>query len=181
MRAADILEHEHEAVLAVVKVARGEAEATKEADQVNAQRIGEFADFFRNFVDRCHHGKEEKHLFLKLEERGVPREGGPIGVMLQEHELGRAEVRAIAEALTLLEQGDGGAAEAIKQHLLAYADLLEAHIQKENGILFPMGDRVLTPDDQQSLVDAFDAVEREEMGEGTHERYHQWIHELVQE
>ncbi len=181
MRAADILEHEHEAVLIVIKAARGEAEAIDKTGQVNAQRIGEFTDFFRNFVDRCHHGKEEKHLFPRLEERGLPRDDGPIGVMLQEHELGRAEVRAIAEALTQLEQGDGDAAEAIKEHLLAYADLLEAHIQKENGILFPMGDRVLTPDDQQSLVDAFDAVEREEMGEGTHERYHQWIHELVKE
>lgn len=181
MRAADILEHEHETVLVVTKAARREAEAIEETGQVNTQRIGKFADFFLNFVDRCHHGKEEKHPFPMLEERGVPRGGGLVGVILQEHELGRAEVRAIAEALTRLEQGDGGAAEAIKQHLLAYADLLEAHIQKENGILFPMGDRVLTPDDQQSLVDAFDAVEREEMGEGTHEHYHQWIHEIVKE
>lgn len=179
MRAADILEHDHEAVLVVMKAARNEAEAIKNTGQANAQRIGEFIDFFRNFVDRCHHGKEEKHLFLKLEERGVPRDRGPIGVMLQEHELGRDEVRAISDALTRLDNGDSRAAEAIKEHLLVYAELLETHIQKENRILFSMGDRVLTPANQQSLVDAFDAVEREEMGEGTHERYHQWIYELV--
>ena len=60
MRAADILEHEHDAVLIVIKAARGEAEAIDKTGQVNAQRISEFADFFRNFVDRCHHGKEER-------------------------------------------------------------------------------------------------------------------------
>jgi hemerythrin-like domain-containing protein len=56
-------------------------------------------DFVRNFADRCHHAKEEENLFPRMEARGVPRDGGPIGVMLFEHEEGRAYVRAIAGAI----------------------------------------------------------------------------------
>jgi hypothetical protein len=33
--------------------------------------------------------------------------------------------------------------------------------------------------DREALAEAFDRVETEEIGEGTHEKYHQWVHELV--
>jgi hemerythrin-like domain-containing protein len=41
-----------------------------------------FLEFFRGFADKCHHCKEEDRLFPCMEARGIPREGGPIGVML---------------------------------------------------------------------------------------------------
>lgn len=181
MRAADILEHEHEAVVIVIGAARKEVAHIDQTGQVNAGRIREMVDFFKNFVDRCHHGKEEKHLFPRLEERGIPREGGPIGVMLEEHQQGRSKVWALSEALRRLDQGDALAPDDVREHLAAYADLMIVHTRKENAMLFPMGDQVLTEEDQRSLIDAFDALEKQEMGEGTHERYHQWIHELVKE
>ena len=56
---------------------------------------------------------------------------------------------------------------------------LKPTYKRKTASCFRWATGVLTPADQQSLADAFDAVEREEMGEGTHERYHQWIHELV--
>jgi hemerythrin-like domain-containing protein len=55
-----------------------------------------------------------------------------------------------------------------------------ASIMKDN-VLFPMGDRVLTPDDQRQLVEEFEEVERKEMGEGVHERYHAMLDELERE
>ena len=39
-----------------------------------------------NYVDRCHNQKEEQHLFPLLEQRGIPRQSGPLAVMLAEHE-----------------------------------------------------------------------------------------------
>jgi hemerythrin-like domain-containing protein len=41
-----------------------------------------------------------------------------------------------------------------------------------------MADKIFTEKDQQSLSDAFDKVEAEEMGEGVHEKYHKLAHEL---
>lgn len=42
-----------------------------------------------------------------------------------------------------------------------------------------MADRLLSREDQQALTSAFDRVEAEEMGEGVHEKYHQWVHKLI--
>jgi hemerythrin-like domain-containing protein len=56
---------------------------------------------------------------------------------------------------------------------------LRAHIDKENNILFPMADQLFTPKDQEELIEAFEKVEAEEMGEGVHEKYHQLAHDLA--
>ena len=92
-------------------------------------------DFFRCFADQCHHFKEEKVLFPALEAHGIPREGGPIGVMLLEHEEGRAHVRAMAAAVEQLESSDVEVTETLLNHARAYFALLREHIQKEEDIL----------------------------------------------
>jgi hemerythrin-like domain-containing protein len=58
-------------------------------------------DFIRHFADECHHFKEEQVLFPAMEEHGIPKEGGPIGMMLIEHEEGRGYVRDMAAAIAL--------------------------------------------------------------------------------
>jgi hypothetical protein len=41
-----------------------------------------------------------------------------------------------------------------------------------------LADKLLTPEDQKDLEAAFEKVEAEELGAGTHERYHQLAHGL---
>ena len=98
MSATDVLKDEHrgvERMLAIVEAAGKRLEA---GGDVLADLYLNAVDFFQGFTDGCHHAKEEEKLFPAMEKRGVPREGGPIGVMLAEHEQGRAYVRAMAEA-----------------------------------------------------------------------------------
>lgn len=175
-----ILEHEHEVILLVLDAAERESEKIAKSGTVNKARIYKFVDFFRNFADRCHHAKEEKHLFVMMEERGIPRQGGPIGVMLLEHEQGRRHVSAIAEALSAVEDDKREAATTIAENLMAYVRLLRAHIDKENIILYPLGLQVLTEDDLKLLSESFDKVEAEEMGDGVHEKFHWLAHELAE-
>ena len=179
MTPTELLKHEHKIVLMVLEGAEKEARSIGEHGVINELNLERMVDFFRNFTDKCHHAKEEKHLFILMQERGVPKEGGPIGVMLHEHEQGRARVKAVAEAIPKAKSGDANAREALKDNLAAYVELLQGHIDKENNVLFPMADRILTPEDQKTLTDAFDRIEAAEMGEGTHEKYHHLAHEMA--
>ena len=52
-----------------------------------------------------------------------------------------------------------------------YAALLRQHIQKENGILFPLADQVIPVAQQAQVAEDFERVEHEETGEGVHEKY----------
>jgi hemerythrin-like domain-containing protein len=179
MTPTETLMHEHQIILLVLARAEREARSIQETGSVHAETVDEMLDFFRNFADRCHHRKEEKLLFARMEERGVPVEGGPIGAMLHEHEYGRRLVASIAGALPLAANGDRAAMDSVAENLLAYAQFLRAHIGKEDNVLYPMADRLFTAEDQHTLLEAFERVEAEEMGEGVHEKYHELAHKLA--
>lgn len=176
MIATEILKHEHQVILLVLKGAEAEARRTEQMGEVDGDKVRKMVEFFRNFVDRCHHAKEEKHLFQRLC-CSVPQADGPVSVMLREHDEGRRKVAALAEAI---EKPGPRAARAIHDGLMAYADLLRQHIAKEDNVLYPLADRGLDAQDQQLLSEAFEKVEGEEMGPGVHERYHQLAHELAE-
>lgn len=179
MSATDILRHEHQIILLVLDGVEQEAERIRETGAVQGEKVAEMVDFFRSFADRCHHQKEEKLLFVRMQERGMPVERSPIASMLHEHDQGRQLVSAVSEALPKAEAGDPQAIGSLQENLQTYAGFLRAHIGKEDNVLFPVADQILTPEDQEVLVAAFDQVEAEEIGEGVHERYHQWAHDLA--
>lgn len=104
--------------------------------------------WLRGFADRNHHAKEECLLFPAMERAGVPAAGGPIAVMQEEHAEGRALINALDASV-----GVERAANARR-----YVELLRAHIDKENGVLFPLADAVLGDDAQRTLTREFDAV-----------------------
>jgi len=108
--------------------------------------------WLRTFADQRHHAKEETALFPAMVKAGVPSEGGPVAVMLEEHEEGRRLIRTL-EIST-------GAARAMACR--AYVSLLRAHIDKENEILFPLAEVVLDERALHELRRAFDTVELEQ-------------------
>jgi hemerythrin-like domain-containing protein len=179
MTPIEILKHEHKIVLAVLEGAEREAQNIQATGKVDTDKVAKIVDFLRTFVDKCHHSKEERKLFPKLQERGMPGDTGPIAVMLHEHTLGRKEVAAISDALDKFTRGDTAAATPLAEHLLGYVKLMREHIDKENDVLFAFADNILTPADQEGLLKAFEAIESEEIGEGVHEQYHQFAHELM--
>jgi hemerythrin-like domain-containing protein len=62
-----------------------------------------------------------------------------------------------------------------------YIALLTQHIQKENNVLFPMADRVLSVETQARLEHEFEAMEEKVVGAGKHEQYHAMLHRLKAE
>src|SRR3990170_8726435 len=96
-------EHEH-----ILEIAAALATLIDAAD-AGRWDVDAFADcvtFIRLFADACHHGKEENLLFPELEKGGMPRDQGPIAVMLSEHQQGRAYARHMAESLDSARRGD---------------------------------------------------------------------------
>jgi len=133
--------------------------------------LGEYAAFFRGFADACHHGKEEDLLFQRMLERGMPRHAGPLAVMYHEHQQGRARVaalRGIAEA-----DGPLGAVDVqiAVESASSFIELLRAHIQKEDGILYPMAERLLTGPELDALETAFESFERSLRADGSLDRF----------
>ena len=108
-------------------------------------------DFFRSFADGYHHFKEEDTLFPMLMNRGVPKEGGPIGCMLKEHDFGRSCLAGIRANLDAARAGSPEAVEAIRAHATDYINMLRPHIMKEDTVLYRMARYILEPADVEIL------------------------------
>jgi hemerythrin-like domain-containing protein len=181
LRATEVLKEEHRAIERMLAVLETAAQRLETGERVRPGLFREAVDFVRNFADKCHHGKEEAILFPRLEERGVPKEGGPLGMMLHEHDAGREYIRTIDGAIAAYEEGDEAAARVIAENVRGYVGLLVEHIWKEENVLFPMADQVLSPGDQRELEERFEQVETEVMGPGVHERYHELLERAERE
>ena len=171
MKPTEILSAEHRVIERVLGCLDKIADDAQNAGRLDERNARDAIDFLRNFADRCHHGKEENNLFPALEAQGFPRDGGPVGVMLHEHDEGRGHIRAMDEAVVQASAGQPEAVRRFVEHARSYTDLLRQHIQKEDNILFVLADRVLSAADQQELLAQFEHVETEHMGQGTHEKY----------
>src|SRR5262249_30023510 len=95
--ATGILRREHEAILQALEVVEALAGALARGEPVAATDLAQALEFLLTFADRCHHGKEEGILFRALERKGIPRHGGPLAVMLYEHDIGRSLLRDMAD------------------------------------------------------------------------------------
>lgn len=178
MTPTELLKHEHKIILMVLEAAEREVNSISVNRKVNSEKIIKMLDFFRNFADKCHHAKEENHLFNMMNMKGMPSESGPIFVMLKDHDEGHKRLRAVADSISPAEAGDAGAVIRIRENLSAYIEMLRAHIQKEDNVLYPMADNMFSRKDQDELSAAFEKVEKEEIGTGVHEKYHALAHEL---
>src|SRR5438128_8937894 len=98
------------------------------------------------------------HLMLinsALERHGFTREGGPLGVMKYEHQVERELIADLEQAIELYQEADVEAAQRFVEAARAYLRLLVGHIEKEDSILFRIGDEVLDDEDKSGLAASF--------------------------
>ena len=181
MKPTDILMQEHRLIERVLDALET---AATHLSRGNAVRPGFFldaADFIAGFADGCHHHKEEDVPFGAMGGSGGPEGGGAVAMFLEEHQQGRLLNKGMREAARRLESGDDGARVALASNARRYVALLRDHIVKEDEMLFPMADELFSPARQERVLEGFERVEREETGEGAHEKFHALAAKLERE
>ena len=120
-------------------------EAVINKPTIDHAKIKEFLHFTETFAEP-HHQKEEQVLFPALEKKGIPNEGGPIGMMLAEHTAKRDYLVKMREGL---EENNNI---KLKENTKAMISLLRDHIYKEDNILYPCAQDTLTKEELASLA-----------------------------
>lgn len=178
MKPTEELKNEHQAILLALRVLEEVSRRLNKGIKVDPGDLAGLVEFIRVFADKCHHAKEENLLFSEMEKAGMPRAQGPIGVMLSEHDQGRAYVHGMDEAARRLKAGDDAAGRAFAENAGNYAALLSQHIMKEDNILYPMADRILSEEAQRALEKGFEIVECDVVGAGRHEEFHRFLERM---
>ncbi len=172
MKPTEELKAEHEGVLHMLDILGAVVNKNEAKENVPKEHFDGIFEFLRVFVDRCHHGKEEDFLFPAMEAAGVSKEGGPIGVMLMEHQAGRDFVTQMEAGIKELLEGEEQGRERFRKAARNYIDLLRQHIHKENTVLFPMAEAKVPAEKLKSMEKDFAKVEEERIGPGKHDEFH---------
>jgi hemerythrin-like domain-containing protein len=175
----EILEFEHRTILKVVGAAAVLVARIEAGEAIEPPILEDVVAFMRTYADRYHHAKEEAQLYPCLVQRGVPTTGCPIGALMGEHKEARALVTALSDAVAPYAAGDPTARETALTSLKGIATLYPNHIWKEDYLLFPMTNKVLSQEDQQELLERFAQVD-EAMGAGAREHFERLAAELTQ-
>ena len=158
---------EHERIIGFLNILFRAVRVEREGKLLGSDFWKDVINYIRNFSDDYHHAKEEKILFPAYCERGMSDDYGPVAVMLRDHDHFRECVSIIEDSL---EKGNDGNI----QRWAATGNFIENlrfHIHKENNILYPMGEDILSQDDEIRLLEEFDAAEEARGGVATEEHF----------
>ena len=175
--ATEVLRQEHQTIKGALGYAERIAAKIDHGEEASRDGVARLMEFIHLFVEQCHHSKEEQILFPLLEKKGIPAEGGPLGVMLLEHDRARGLIEEMSAAA-----GNGLAPVSAKRWMQAawdYSDLMHDHFYKEEEMLFKMADRVLSQEEQTAIAGAFKLLDSEKIGPGKHEQLQMMMEELI--
>lgn len=166
MVATDALKKDHRVIEKMLRLLELTSMKLENGENVPVDILKKALDFIRTFADNYHHGKEEDILFKMMGKEGFAIEGGPITVMLDEHNTARGYTRALSEGIDKYASGDNNARKEIAENARNYTRLLATHIMKEDNILYTMADKILPAIQQEELLNKFAIVEKDRLGEG---------------
>ncbi|SFG16171.1 hemerythrin domain-containing protein [Oribacterium sp. WCC10] len=181
MYCTDIMVEEHENILRFLTAVRSMCCKVLDGSELVTEDFCKIIDFARNYSDHHHHGKEEKFLFNEMESRM-----GAIGQnlirhgMLVEHELCRAHILDLENALSLWEKEKKTIYKLdILEAAMGYATLLTRHIKKENAVVYPFAEKQLDKAVLDSVNEKVAAFEAETEKQGIQKKYLDMIDYMI--
>jgi hemerythrin-like domain-containing protein len=158
-RATEELAREHKVIQKAVAVMSQLVEQLELRHQVEADLLRDLLQFMRVFSEQCHHGKEESYFFPYLESRGVPSTGCPLSALRGEHAKTRQLMTDLNSAAAAYIAAPEKARLTLIQVLQSLVALYPAHIWKEEYLLFPMAEKILSEEDNIELLKQFELAE----------------------
>lgn len=157
---------EHRLIERMIALMGKELERMKKEKTADVSFIDKAVDFIRTYADKCHHGKEEDILFRDLSKKDLSAEHKRImEELVNEHVIGRSNVKSLVEARNAYERNQQGALDGIIEGFEKLTGFYPKHIEKEDKHFF------------LEVMDYFDDREKEAMLE----EYWQFDRKLIHE
>jgi hemerythrin-like domain-containing protein len=159
---------EHRMILKMIGRMREQAAQMEALQTVNGAFVDSAVDFMRNYAGRCHHAKEESIFFHDMAKKPLP---GPmrqtLGELLDAHAQMRSHVEDLAADRQEHIAGRPDAWRKITGHMRALVALVPAHIREEEEQFFNPSMDILSPREQEEMIEKFHEADRRQI----HEHY----------
>jgi hemerythrin-like domain-containing protein len=171
MNAIAVLLDEHRLIERVLDALEIASSRLSRNEPVRPEFFLEAVEFFAGYADGCHHHKEEEVLFGAMGGPDGPEAGGAVAMLLDEHQEGRRLIHDLRDGAKRLAAGDDSARRDITTSARRYITLLEDHIEKEDEMLFPLAEELLSSTEQDEVGRKVDRIVADERAAGSQDRY----------
>ncbi len=153
IKCTGILIEEHKTILRTLDVLNAMAHGVAAGQPLVREDIEDVLDILRSYADDLHQGKEEDVLFPVVTKACDKAKVASFQHMAFEHNQERALIESMADALSS-SQGEN-----FVRHAKHYVAIVRNHIYKEDNIVFEMVDDILSPEEDDRIVAAYDTYE----------------------
>ena len=153
MEALRIIKDEHRNLWRIAITLDRIIEDMKTDGKVDAIFLGSVFDYFEQYVDDCHHPKEDDYLFRLLRQRSLDA-AAVLDRLEAEHRGAPANLKGLRDKLARAASGQLPVAD-LAEALRSYLAGLKEHVRIEEKEIFPLATAALTAADWQEIDAAF--------------------------
>jgi branched-chain amino acid transport system ATP-binding protein len=177
MEALRIISEDHRNLWRIVATIDLVADEMAAGSKVDPAFFSSIFDYIEQFMDACHHAKEDDHLFPLLRARSA--DAAAILDRLQaEHRNGPEVLKSLRGQLAETAAGQLGNAE-FAVALRTYTESLKSHIRTEEKDAMPLAREVLTAEDWEQIDRAFLDGEDPLFGEKAKAEFRELFHRIA--
>jgi len=120
------------------------------------------AKLIKRFIEEYHEKQEEEYLFPRFEKAGQQVE--LVRTLRLQHQRGRERTNAIIQLATSAAMKDAATRAQVARHLTAFVRMYEPHEAREDTVLFPSFQKLVSKNEYAALGEQFERNERRMFG-----------------
>lgn len=158
---------EHRLIDQMIIVLENSSVRILETQTLDPRFVEDIVDFVRYYVDKTHHGKEEKILFAKLEKKNLSAEHrAMLNELLEEHKKGISTVERLKTDALRYADGERAALKDVAAIMQELATFYREHIIKEDKHVFIPVMEYFSKEEQDEMIKMWRECYRMSLPEG---------------
>ena len=160
MKPTDNLIIEHREISELLNIMSIIADNIKSKDVFYPNDVEEIIDYLIIILDKSHQDKEDEVFYPELIMSGVPNDKAPLSIVNYEHTLAKHYLNEISSCVVNCKIGNDFSGDLLADSLTNYVIVIQNHIQREEEIVFPMANEVLSEEKQNEISQKFEDIEQ---------------------
>jgi hemerythrin-like domain-containing protein len=178
MKPTDNLIIEHREISELLNIMSIIAENIKSKDVFYPNDVEEIINYLIIILDKSHQGKEDGVLYPELILSGIPKETAPLSIINYEHNLAKHYLNDINSCVVNCKIGNDFSGELLADSLTNYVIVIQNHIQREEEIVFPLANEVLSDEKQNEISQKFEDIEQKNMAHNFADHFNKLLNKL---
>ena len=159
MTPTENLINEHKEINELLNILSKISDKIKSKDVFYTNDVEEIVDYLILLINKSHHGKEDGVFYPELMQSGISKEIAPLSIINYEHTLSRRYLKEIVSCVVNCKIGNDFSGEMLAESITNYVVVIKNHIKREEEIVFPMAEKLLSVDKKNEIAKKFENID----------------------